>query len=154
MYNFMKYKEIEALNDISHERQLMARNIVKSFHQWYNIKPKIDIITKCEPFSNPWYPNCISICQGYFDIGLCLSMRKLFKFILNYLELALYQLTYNSYVCFWVLTKLDKHYGRGTINIENFVHYFCITKPIDYAHMYMIAKRAHTSLIFKNPNKT
>lgn len=80
-------------------------------------------------------------------------MSKLTVRILNYRELVPHQLTCNLYACLRVLSELDKHYGRGTIGIGHFAHYFYITKYVDYTHMFMIAKRVCTSLMFKNPNK-
>lgn len=86
MYNLVKYKEIETLYDITDEGQFMIINFVKSFCQRYHIGPKIDIISRCKPFSNPKYPNYIKLCQGYFDVELHLPMSKLTVHILNYLE--------------------------------------------------------------------
>lgn len=70
------------------------------------------------------------------------------------MELAPYQLSCNLYVYLWALIELHKHYDQGTISIGHFEHYFHIKKSTNCAHMYMIAKRARTSLIFKNLNKT
>lgn len=135
------------------ESQTYVNNSVKSFHQRYHLGPKIDIISRCEPFSNPHYLDCIRVCQGYLDVDLCLPMSALIVWILNYLELAPHKLSCNSYICLRMLTELNKHYGPSVLSLGYFEHYFWIITSIDYSHMYMIVNRARTSLVFKNLNK-
>lgn len=83
MYNLVKYKEIEKLDDTTHKGRFMTRIFVKFFHQGYHIGPKIDIIKKCKPFFEPRYPYYIRIYQGYFDDGIRLPLSELTVHILN-----------------------------------------------------------------------
>lgn len=94
----------------------------------------------------------IHIVQTAFDSTKVTTLARI-VWLLNYPKLKPHQLTYNCYVCLWVLTELDNHYDPSVISLGNFEHYFWVTKSTNYTHMYRILKRARTSLIFKNTNK-
>lgn len=109
MYNLVKYKKINTLDDINTKGRLMIQNSIKSFHQGYNVRLIIDIVTKCEPFSNPRYPDYIRVCCRSFDVGLHIPMSELTVRVLKLSRVGSSSTEMHLYVCLWVLTKLDKH---------------------------------------------
>lgn len=115
MYNLEKFPDIRTLDDVSDEGQLIMRKSVRSSTRDIYIGKMINIITRCEAFSNQKFPGCIRLCHGYFDAGLCLPMSELIIRILNYLQLAPHQPSYNLLVCLRSPSKLDKQHWRSKI---------------------------------------
>lgn len=83
--NLNYFPKVKDLIELSRKNQIVLHSTMKSLHQRCHFCLNIDIISKYEAFSNSHFSNCVRLCQGYFDGGLCLHMSSFVVRILKYI---------------------------------------------------------------------